>query len=46
MKKPLSKQTGIIEETIDGVVEWVTFHNPVPLFVFQFILKMVYSISG
>jgi exodeoxyribonuclease V alpha subunit len=28
MKKSLSKQTGIIEETINGIVERVTYHNP------------------
>jgi exodeoxyribonuclease V alpha subunit len=28
MKKSLSKRTGIIEETINGIVERVTYHNP------------------
>jgi exodeoxyribonuclease V alpha subunit len=28
MQKPLSKQTGVIEEIIYGIVDRVTFHNP------------------
>ena len=28
MQKPLSNQTGVIEETIYGIVDRVTFHNP------------------
>ena len=28
MQQPLSRQTGIIEETLNGIVERVTFHNP------------------
>jgi len=28
MQKPLSKQTGVIEETVYGIVDRVTFHNP------------------
>jgi len=28
MQQPLNRQTGIIKETLNGVVERVTFHNP------------------
>jgi exodeoxyribonuclease V alpha subunit len=28
MQKPLSHRTGIIEETLSGIVDRVTFHNP------------------
>ena len=28
MQKPLGKQTGIIQETVSGIVERVTYHNP------------------
>jgi exodeoxyribonuclease V alpha subunit len=28
MQKPLNSQTGVIEETVYGTVDRVTFHNP------------------
>lgn len=28
MRSPLSKQTGVIDENLSGIVDRVTFHNP------------------